>query len=182
MKRNGKVHEDEIVPIPITKQHRQRCWEHAKLARIGGKSQIVHDKQERKSKLSEHQLAGQVGELALSLYMTGDIEAYEEQRAAANANPTEGDKGIDLPGCNLDVKGSVIRTSLPLLEHHLWVREREYHDDWVYILCLIDKEFTVAQLIGWCPSKFLEREYRPNRFNKDADKLWPLMPTRHTFI
>ena len=133
---------------------------------------------ERIKELMQDQITGMSGQFALSKYWTGSPYWFQMQRFFANQYPALGDGGCDLPGSNLDVKTSLIRTQLPKLEHHLWVRPNEYKPDTVYILGLLEQadHTQCVHLIGWAKGSELTKDEQ-GRYGIDGDDLHELPPT-----
>lgn len=102
-----------------------------------------------KDKMLADQFTGQMGEAALSKYLTGSIDLYIKTRADRNDNPFQGDGGPDLLGYKVDIKTSKMINN-NINGYHLWVREKEFHRQIKYYLALIpsDKNDQV-QIIGW---------------------------------
>ncbi len=122
-------------------------------AEIGGKS-WVRSGGERATKLSEDQLVGLLGHMAASVKIFGTAAPFLEARREADLDPFTGDGGSDLPG-NIDVKSSLIRNvKRPLRQYFLPVRPREFHDDHVYVLCLVQmgRESARVFIMGWAHS------------------------------
>lgn len=121
------------------------CQFHAAAATIGGHSQL----DERRV---EDQLVGQLGNAALSYYMTGSYEKWKLSRMVANQHPKSGDGGSDIPGCNVDIKTSCMRGSMDPMEYHLPVPPEELHEGIVYVLGLVMKPLVPpidVFLVGW---------------------------------
>jgi hypothetical protein len=141
-------------------------------------SRIHHDLDERLSKSAEEQLTGQLGQIAQCLYEFNSLDTYHESRAYHNAHPRAKGLHSDIPNLAYDTKTSVIRTTRPLLEHNLLLREAECVPDFVYILALILAEdmpldqvelaelaerlpmrnlpSVPVTLVGWVPTKELD--------------------------
>jgi hypothetical protein len=109
-------------------------------AMVGGSTGLPMGRDERLEKLEMHQLTGLVCHAAGSLIVTKSLEAYHEQRATANASPTKGDGGSDIPGYLLDIKGSLMRYGKDPSRYNLAVPVRERHRDMLYLLALMDAE------------------------------------------
>lgn len=155
----------------------------ARKAEIGGMSH-VRKGDDRALNLEDDQVIGQIGNLALSLYFTGDNRLYKIARYVANRNPLVGDHGEDLIGSNLDVKASLMRRSQDPMTYHLLVRPWERHEDWTYILALVEPVVdgaTDVHLVGWASDNMLPDEpSMDNRFKgaycMKATDLVPLPP------
>lgn len=112
------------------------CRRNAKLACLGGRSSVRGA--DRMAALKVDQFVGQLGNAALSVYLTGGVEAYERSREEANAEPWRGDGGCDLAGLPLDVKTSLMRNSRDPYDYRLIVRPAELHDGHTYVLALVE--------------------------------------------
>ena len=134
-------------------------WANAKKAEIGGSSQIRKDNS-RQQYLSEDQLVGQIATYCGSMILTNSTEGYIKARNKANANPTKGDNGVDIIGLdNVDIKGSLMRYSNDPLKYRLLVRDKERHDDWIYVLGLVPKQRPYkTYLVGWAKDSDLPKE------------------------
>jgi len=143
------VRRRDVVKIDVT-PHLSLIRANARLAELGCTSH-VRGREDRIPRLAEDQFVGQVGECALSVWLTGSADAYRRSRERANADPYVGDDGSDLPGSRIDVKTSRWRTRLLLLSHHLLVREAERHEGTTYVLALarIDDQAATCHLVGW---------------------------------
>lgn len=138
----------------------------SKKAEIGGKSQI-RAANKRASNLAEDQLVGQISTYCASMILTGSPEGYIQARDKANANPLAGDNGVDIAGLpNVDIKGSLMRYSNNPLNYRLLVRQKERHENWIYVLALVPKERPYkTYLVGWAndndlPSKPYDGEIK----------------------
>lgn len=145
-----RMNEDEIILRKVTLT--DELLENARLACVGGKS-YVRAPADRKARIFDDQLVGQVGNLIGAQWLLGEkkgLQAYREVRAIANANPTKGDGGVDLPGFRIDFKTSMYRyPHIEPVDYNLLVRPHERHDGWAYIQLLVDPEFTAAMIMCW---------------------------------
>jgi hypothetical protein len=170
---------DKIITIKLTPEQIKLAEHHTKKACIGGISRIYQGT-DRQKNLNIDNYVGQLANLALSLYIYGNTDAYERAREIANENPYSGDGGSDLPGLNIDIKGSLIRNpNKDLLSYCLPVRPRERHKDTAYILALIKDEN--VNLIGWTPENKLPAGVCSSgtfkgAYIKPATELLPLPP------
>jgi hypothetical protein len=139
----------DIINITIPDTYVPLISENAKKASLGGVSRIRGG--DRKTKLYEDQLVGQLCHAAGSLCLTGSIDAYVEAREEANRNPHLGDNGSDLLHLPIDVKGSLMRGGPDPLDYRLLVRPRERHDKHFYVLALLTQpiETCTVRLVGW---------------------------------
>lgn len=178
------VTENDIIRMEIQPRDMNVVAGHARLACIGGKSNIRGAS--RQATLKEDQLVGQIGQYVGSLWLSGSADSYLRSRWVANQNPTVGDGGSDLIGSNIDFKTSLVRSpDRDLLSYRLAVRPKERHQDWVYVLVLVTKmkppDPVVAHLIGWAADYMLPKS--PNdsgvfsgAFTIPARNLHPLPP------
>lgn len=116
---------------------------------IGGQSNIRADSEARQRLLREDQFTSALGELALSVYITGSHDAYVETRNARNQDKYTGDNGSDLLGHNIDMKTSRMRRGIHFM-YNLWVRPREYKEETIYYLGLVpENRDDIVYLAGW---------------------------------
>ena len=155
------VTEADILNFTLNEQQMAVIIAMAKKAAIGGTSQI-RGEEDRRNKLLQDQVVGQIGQYVGSLWLYGSSDPYMQSRWQANQNPTIGDGGSDILGSNIDFKTSAARkTDRPLLNYNLLVRPRELHENWVYILILVSaltKQQAQAHMIGWASDKMLPGE------------------------
>lgn len=140
-----------IITVPLSPGDVALAERQALACATGGHSQ-VREAADRKARLLEDQVVGQVGQLALHRWLFGSVERYVVGRYYQNKFPFEGDQGDDVPGCNLDVKTSRMRRSTDPWTYNLAVRPRERHEGWVYVLALVPQDFETAprvHLVGW---------------------------------
>lgn len=172
------------ITIAVTEEMLRTAQHHGRLAQIGGRSEVFPDHEERMDRLAMDQVVGQLGQMALAIWKDGHLGAYHEQRAIADADPTSGDGGSDIVGCNVDVKASLMRASPDPMAYRLAVRPAEMHSGWVYVLALVRPMLTHVELVGWATSEDLER-VEPTTDGPfsgarciPAPSLRPLMPMR----
>lgn len=158
--------EEHIQDVFILPREIRVCLKNAQQAEIGGQSNIREGEQ-REAALSVDQLVGQLGEYALSVYMTGDATEYHRQRMVANNYSAHGDLGQDFLGLNVDIKTSAMRSSTNPLDYTLAVRPKELHDNWCYVLALVQPNgqnglvptMTIrVRLVGWLHSEELPKQ------------------------
>ena len=141
---------DSVLSFTLSKEEIDGIVKQARLATIGGESSIrLAD--DRKKKLIQDQVVGMAGHYALCKYWFGDDHMFRVQRFFANQYPNMGDGGVDIPGSNVDIKTSHLHTSLPIIEHCLPVRPREFKESTVYILGLfeVSDDIYKVHLVGW---------------------------------
>jgi hypothetical protein len=160
---------------------------------IGGRSNIYADTDERKSNLSTNQFISQLCVFAFNLYWFGDEKMWLIDRWYRNQNPYSGDGGYDVPGLNIDVKGSKLNDGKLPKDYHLAVRPKERHKGWTYV-CAIAKdpniepksETWIVYLMGWATDEMLTEI--PNgvgvfdgSHTLEIKELYPLPPIRWKF-
>ena len=157
---------DNIFTHTISNDFISLIISNSKKAEIGGRSQI-RNSNSRISNLAEDQLVGQISTYCASMILTGSPEGYVQARDKANANPLAGDNGVDIVGLpNVDIKGSLMRYSNNPLNYRLLVRQKERHENWIYVLALVPKERPYkTYLVGWAndndlPSKIYDGEIK----------------------
>lgn len=140
-----------MITVQLSREEIIVCCRNTRLACIGGRSNI-RQRNDRQNRLTEDNLIGQLCNAAGSKFSFGNIDSYIELRNQANANPLQGDNGIDLPGQSVDFKGSLMRASLNPLHYRLPVRPREIHDNWNYVLILVPPGYEIPKsvyIVGW---------------------------------
>jgi hypothetical protein len=111
--------------------------EHVKAACVGGRSRIRAAGTARRATLQQDQRIGLLCNLAVCEFLMGTAQPWKYMRERADANPTAGDGGIDVPGIRVDVKGSAMRGSTDPMAYRLAVRPAERHERCTYVLCLV---------------------------------------------
>jgi len=175
---------EDIIRVQIAGREMNIVAQHAKLASIGGRSNIRGA--DRQTTLREDQLVGQVGQYVGSMWLFGSADPYMKSRWVANQNPTVGDGGSDIIGANLDFKASMARNpNRDLLDYRLAVRPRERHPEWIYVLILVTQmkkpKPVLANLIGWATDAMLPKTPSTSgvfsgAFTVKARDLHPLPP------
>jgi hypothetical protein len=157
----------------------------ARQAEVGGVSRVRG--QDRAATLSEDNLVGQLGTLALHKYLYGHTHAYAQSRYMQNKFPTLGDQGDDLIGANVDVKTSVMRYEQNPQKYRLLVRPKEFHSGWVYVLALLGSEYSRfhdVHLVGWATAEQLPEPEVDGPFAGahvlQASRLTQLPPIRYS--
>ena len=133
--------ETQVRDVVILPRDIKVCAENAQRATIGGKSNIREGK-DRTKNIEMDQLIGQLGEYALSMYLTGNPIAYRVQREICNLYALSGDRGQDIFGLNIDVKTSAMRNRPSPMDYTLAVRPTEIHAKWCYVLALVQPNGT----------------------------------------
>lgn len=163
------VRTEDIIEVYLEKKDIDIINEMSRLCEIGGKSNVMKDRRKRIEELPNHQKLGQLGTYAFHIYLFNDNKIYIKGREKANANPYKGDGGQDVLNQNIDVKTTTLRNNQPL-SHLLLVHQNEYHDNWIYVFCLVNPkdlwktDLAVVQLIGWATSDMLSEVGVDSRF------------------
>ena len=176
-----------MVTITLRKHEVDFILSMANGAELGGRSEVRPDKDDRLDKLEQDQIAGQLGEGALHKYWHGHFLEYARFRWFKNKVKTSGDKGVDIVPFNVDVKTSMISNGQRALgDYHLAVRDRERHDNWIYIAGLAKRLETgeaIVYLMGWATDSELPEQVDEAGPLKGAhtlpcSALHPMMPLR----
>ena len=125
---------------------------------MGGHSAVRHDRTERLASLGTDQLIGHLGNLAGCMWLYGKALGHYVFRTTQHdfghrwdGRTGRGDGGSDIIGCNLDFKAcewSLIGAR-PLDQVFLPVRPNERHDQWIYVLVLVEPRQDAAHIVGW---------------------------------
>lgn len=168
-----------MVEVPIATNEMQFIARYAQSAEIGGRSSVrAVDRQEH---LNEDQIIGMMGNYALHKYYFGHCHLFKISRQIADQYPNKGDGGSDVPGANIDIKTSLVRTSLPLTKHWLLVRSAERHPATIYVLGLVPPEKDRVCLIGWLTDgelQIIQDGLFKGAFGQQAQYLHPMMPVK----
>lgn len=160
-----------VIRVIIPEQDMGLIIANAKKARIGGSSNI-RCSEARQRNLSIDQIVGQMCNYAAIQYLTDSAEGYMQIRKIANQHPFRGDQGRDIPFFPVDVKGSLIRGGRSTLDHRLLIRPRERHDNWIYVLALVESlEPPIVLLMGWAKDLDL-REPESEGVFRGAHAIW----------
>jgi hypothetical protein len=156
------INKQDIVKIYFSIPEAKEILNVSKTICFNGKSNIFQDKDKRKEEGLKNQFAGQLGEASLFKYFfrKDGMKFYQSVREVKNQNLYVGDNGSDIPNCNIDIKCSHWKYKTSPLTYHLWIREREYHENWMYVLALtkkIEKQYCVY-LLGWSKSEYLKKK------------------------
>lgn len=145
------------------------------------KSHIHTDKKDRLANLKRNVMTGQACEWALNKYVSGSSQGYVSHREGLLGMNFASDHGSDAPGLPYDVKGRYWdleqngRKISP--GFNLWVRPKEYHKNWFYILAVMYSNWSVqdkkiwVSLLGWAHSKDLEKTKDPDGRTRYERKL-----------
>ena len=147
----------KVVTIPLSSSEVEMCERYAANSAMGGRSHVRADREQRLQELSKDQLIGHLGNLAgckwqfglaLGHYIFRVTQHNFRHRWTAGGM---GDGGMDILGCNVDFKSCEwsLEGARPLEQVFLPVRPGERHDDWVYMLVLVEPSLTAAHLVGW---------------------------------
>lgn len=141
-------------------------------ARIGGRSAIYKNYEERMLNLPTNQLSGQAGNISLNILVFEDdycIDLYKKSREPFHINPYQGDNGMDIVDTHIDIKNSFTlnkakkanKKTVYINNYNLVVRPEEFHPDWVYVAALsekLDDNELKTYLIGWAWSSDFPKE------------------------
>lgn len=146
-----------MIRVKLSPEAVAFCRSRAEAASIGGVSRI-RPQEERETHLRADQTVGMLGQAAFSKYWFGSFDPFKAARWVADMNPRSGDGGSDFLGMNVDIKTSMMRRSQNPLDYHLWIRDREWHSDTVYVLCLVPESLSregpvEVCLVGWITGK-----------------------------
>lgn len=141
--------ERDVIRLGFNAEQITLAKKYAKNAEIGGGSSVRSA--DRKTELSFDQFKGQIGNMALSLYLSGTLEGYIASREKADKNPTLGDDGSDYPNLLWDVKTSGVKrgSRRRMGDYRLCVRPAEIHPETTYVLALLEylrDDWTFAQV------------------------------------
>ena len=168
-----------MLKIKLSSQEIELVKKYSVNAELGGKSNIRSDTN-RRSTLAGDQLTAQLGEAALSKFMTGSVDLYEKTRQERDLDKWHGDKGSDLLGYNVDVKTSRARRGLDF-PYNLWVREREYHEDTIYFLAIVSEDDDSSVFfLGWCLGSEIKSK-TDDRYEKNSRELRSMEPLASWF-
>jgi hypothetical protein len=179
-----------IITIPLTAEDVVMAEFQAAQCAFGGQSQFRKEPAERAATMTDDNIVGQLGQIALHRYLFGHIERYVEGRYIQNKYPTVGDGGEDIVGCNIDVKTSLARYAQDAAKYHLIVRPKERHAGWVYIHALAPKDWRGnprVVLTGWLMDEELPPEPETTgpftgAYVMPVPELHPLMPIRYALL
>ena len=177
------IRKQDIITIHLDEQEVQLARYYAEKCVTNGHSH-VRSEETREETCPEDQLTGQLGSLAIHLYLFGGLERYKATRHEMNKHPYDGDCGEDITGANIDVKASRMRTKLHMSEYYLSVAPKELREGWVYVQALVpDVRDDVVHLMGWAMTDMLTKEpVTALCFKKKhilvVTSLNPLMPIR----
>ena len=153
-----------VIEIPVNSS-----WisQYAEESCIGGGSH-ARKGGDRQRRLKEDQRIAMAGNLALSLYLTGNPSGFWLSRWHVNVDKYRGDGGSDFPGSNIDIKASRLSKKRLWSDHRLIVDPNEYKPDTLYILALADKTPSgyAVYLIGYS----LGRDLTFGKLGKWGDK------------
>ena len=177
---------DQVVIRAISAAEMTMLKRKSQLAMIGGKSNI-RTQQDRQDNLAEDQLIGLVGQYAFTSLHCGSAQPFLIQRWYADHHSHQGDIS-DIPGTNIDVKSSRLNQTRSILKHSLVVRAKEYRENTIYVLTLVDivaeqNRLSQVYIIGWIEGGKMPPQ--PNRdgvfagaYSVIASELNPVMPIR----
>jgi len=171
----------QIITVSLANGDISLALKFAKGNCINGRSTIHKDRVERKAQLMEDEIVGMLGVIAFSKVFFGRVHPFVEARWVASQHPKEGDGGSDFIGSNIDVKNSRMRAGPDPLAYHLWVRQREWHEDVVYVRAMtpeidILKKRATVYLVGWALGTELPEPNFEDRRELKNNLLHPLPP------
>ena len=122
-----------------------------KIEATGKSGSHIQDTKERLERLADDQITGQVAQLAGTLYLTGTDHEYRMQRWVSMLHPHLGDGGYDIPGLQLDFKGSRLKGGRKPHDYKMLVRPQERKPEWCYALAVVDisSDKAKAYMMGW---------------------------------
>lgn len=152
----------------------------AKAAELNGRSHI-RQPGDRQEKLSQDNMIGQVADAAFHVYLMGHGMEWKRKRWYQNHYPWQGDGGSDVPPSNIDVKGSLRHGGLPFDAYRLAVRPAELHADTVYVLAIVEQDYSWCHFLGWASTAMLPADVESDgtfagAYILQASKLYPLPP------
>jgi len=136
----------------------------AKMKMLGLSSNIDNDNVPQGKKLWENQLIGYMGQMKVIEHLTGTNLLFYQDVEELGSKPV-GDGGSDIPGGRLDVKTTLMRYGPNWNTYHLLVRPREFHEDTVYVQCLVSSysdKGAKGMIVGWLYSWQVEEMNTPN--------------------
>ena len=180
---------DQILEFYFTADDLSRIGSDANQCLIGGRGFHRPD-HERLQKLYEDNVVGLIGNYCLSRWWSGSDEPYNVLRDEQNKSPFKGDGGQDLPGCQVDVKCSLMKGSSDPLNYRLFVNEVARKKGSTYVLALIDSDSLESMrdtlkagqlirvfLVGWIEEKNIPHVMNVGRsYEVGAKELLPMIP------
>ena len=156
--KHNMIKPEDVVTVTVPDEYIDTIKDNAKKAAIGGRSH-VRGSQDRKNNLIMDQIAGQLGEIAGSLFFTGSADGYISARDRRNRSPHRGDDGEDIDGVRCtDIKTSVMRYWPDPLRYRLMVRDDARRPNWIYVLALIKEDDALnVSLVGWAKESDLPK-------------------------
>ena len=156
--------------IDLIRFHATKRIEQMELKLANEESKIYKNPEKRKKEFPLNAYTQMVTEFAMCDYIYGPVEGpiqFDKSRTAMNDNPKGDDGGSDVPGFQIDVKGSYMKESQNFFDYVLSVPPCDKYDPWkekfkgkpesIFVLALCKKDDLqtkegrmVAHLIGWC--------------------------------
>jgi hypothetical protein len=147
--------------IILRKNEIDLCTGYARTCCIGGPGRVRSQEERDETRLPDN-IVGQMGTLAVSIFLYGQdkgIDEYIKARIKADNNPYEGDGGRDLPDLDIDIKCSRMRRSKDAakrykdtLSYNFVIPPEERHENWIYIQALsqkMTKHLAYIHIMGW---------------------------------
>ena len=122
-----------------------------KIEATGKSGSHIQDTNERLKRLADDQITGQVAQLAGTLYLTGSDHTYRMQRWISMLHPHLGDEGYDIPGLQMDFKGSRLKGGKSPHDYKMLVRPQERKHKWCYAFAVVEINSNKARayMMGW---------------------------------
>lgn len=141
------VREEDVVTIDLPESISKKWITKKRIegAVQGGPGNIRHDPSDRAANLNSDQYTGLACLAGFSLYVTGGMEFFMCSRLIQEIDPWSSDKGEDVPGLGIDVKGQKVHDGHNGYKDLVWgqatsyplpVRPREMHAGNTYIAAL----------------------------------------------
>ena len=146
------------VTIALSTSDTHLCERFARESSMGGRSQVRPDRAERLATLNTDQLVGHLGNLAGCMWLYGKALGHYIFRTTQHdfghrwdGRVGRGDGGSDIIGSNIDFKSCEwsLVGARPLTEVFLPVRPHERHEQWLYVLVLVEPKKDAAHIVGW---------------------------------
>jgi hypothetical protein len=173
------------VIVRLTELDVTVCKRYAEEWKYPGRSH-VRSQEERRPTMGGDQVTGLVANLAGCYWLYGRSLGWHQfqiMRWAAQRAPFANDGGSDVPIGNIDFKGQLMRTTLPMERYRLPVRPADRREGWVYVHVLVAEDYLTAHLRGWATDADLPSEPDADgpvagAFTVPFDRLHPVPPFR----
>ena len=154
----------------LVRYHASKRIEQMELKLANIETKVYETLEERKKKFPLNAYTQMITELAMCVYIYGPTEGpkqFDKARKIMNDNPKGDDGGSDVPGFQIDVKGSYMEKSQDFFEYALSVAPSDKYNpnkekfkgkpESLFVLALCKKDHIqtkkgpmIAHLIGWC--------------------------------